>query len=113
MITAILPLPPSTNRLYRRYGAHMVKSAEAQAYEHAAALALRHIDNPLTCAVAVTLAVYFPSKAGDLDNRAKKILDCLQGVAYANDKQVTELHMFRHVDKHNPRVEVTVSEAQP
>lgn len=112
MITATLPLPPSANRLWRRYGARTVKSIEARAFEESAAFALRNVDTPYTGAVSVQIVVYFPTKAGDLDNRAKPVLDCLQGVAFANDKQVTELHMLRRVDKHNPRVEVTVSEAK-
>jgi len=111
MITATLPLPPSTNRLWRRFGSRTVKSEEARVFEASAALCLRHVDTPINGAVCVRLVVYFPTKAGDLDNRAKCVLDCLQGVAFANDNQVTELHMLRRVDKHNPRVEVVVSEA--
>jgi Holliday junction resolvase RusA-like endonuclease len=36
------------------------------------------------------------------------LLDSLQGFAYADDKQVTELHLIRDDDKRNPRVEIEI-----
>jgi Holliday junction resolvase RusA-like endonuclease len=31
-----------------------------------------------------------------LDNRAKVALDALNGLLWADDQQITELHLFRH-----------------
>jgi Holliday junction resolvase RusA-like endonuclease len=64
----------------------------------------------MTGRIAVTMHVYRPRKSGDLDNRTKAVLDCLQGVVYLDDAQIVELHTYRHDDKLNPRVEVTISE---
>ena len=65
---------------------------------------------PTSKPVAVTLQWYRGRHAGDLDNRIKCALDALQGAAYANDNQVTELHAYRHDDKGKGRMEVVVRE---
>jgi hypothetical protein len=46
-----------------------------------------------------------------LDKRIPIILDALQGVAYANDAQITHLTARRLEDPRNPRVVVAVSPA--
>ena len=42
----------------------------------------------------------------DLDESV--ILDCLEGYAYKNDRQVKEKHIYHGLDKENPRAEITV-----
>ena len=44
----------------------------------------------------------------DLDNLLKPILDSLNGIAYKDDSQVTEIIALKYVDKSNPRAEVTI-----
>lgn len=59
----------------------------------------------------VFLSVYYTSNRLDLDNSAKIILDCMQDAkVMKNDRQVVELHMYKHIDKKNPRVEIEVKE---
>jgi hypothetical protein len=48
-----------------------------------------------------------------IENKGKKaaikvLVDALQGIAYSNDSQVSELHAYLHDDKARPRVEVNV-----
>lgn len=58
--------------------------------------------------VRVTLHVYFPDeRRRDLDNIAK-CLDGANGVVWYDDTQIAEWHIFRHVDRKKPRLEVTV-----
>ncbi len=58
----------------------------------------------------VTLAVYFPDeRRRDLDNVCKAVLDGCNGVAFADDSEVDEVHMVRAVDRERPRIEVRVS----
>ena len=76
----------------------------------------------LDCAVRITLHLYYASQRSDLDESI--VLDVLQtrtkkdkqtglryvvqrGV-YLNDRQVKEKHVFRHIDKANPRCEILV-----
>jgi Holliday junction resolvase RusA-like endonuclease len=56
--------------------------------------------------VAVHLTIYYASRRPDLDESL--ILDLLQGVAYENDRQVKEKHIYWGLDKENPRCEITV-----
>lgn len=112
----VLPFPPSANRYWRsaaRGGRAMVyKSAEAKAYAAAVdALDIEHV--ALVGPVSVEASFYFPSLRGDLDNRIKVLLDVLQGIAYADDRQVHALCAVRRLDRENPRVEVMASEFIP
>ncbi|MFN4945129.1 MAG: RusA family crossover junction endodeoxyribonuclease [Chryseotalea sp.] len=43
----------------------------------------------------VSVSIEFGWKRMDLDSCVKSILDVLQGIAYANDRQVTELKIVR------------------
>ena len=112
-IRLTLPYPPATNRMYRNVNGRTLLSAEARKYkadvERIARLCkARPIDGP----VCLTIHVIRPRRSGDLDGRLKAALDCLQGVCYANDNQITEIHAFRLDDRDNPRVEVVVEAAQ-
>jgi crossover junction endodeoxyribonuclease RusA len=84
-----------------------VVSQEARAYKAQAGwLAKSQNAELLDGDIAVTLKLYRPQKKGDIDNRIKVLLDALQGVAFENDSQIVELHVFRYDDKANPGVEV-------
>lgn len=110
-VTLILPPPVSANRYWRNVEGRMVVSAEAKAYKtHVGWIAKASGGAMLTGEVAIHLDVYREAKRGDLDNSIKVILDSLQGVLYADDKQVAELHARRFDDKHDPRVEVRITE---
>ena len=60
---------------------------------------------------AVTLVVVVQDRRRrDMDNLAKGVLDAMNGgLAYRDDSDVDELHVFRRVDPAAPRVEVAVS----
>lgn len=108
------PYPPTTNLIYRMMRGHMrlteigrnYKSivASQAAYSSVALLPYFQADT----LVGVSLNVYRPRKIGDIDNVVKLILDGMQDVVFPNDKQIIELHIYRHDDKDNPRVEVEV-----
>ncbi len=111
--TFTLPYPPSANRYWRNYGGRMVVSAEAQAYKMTArAIANGKRPRAVVGNVTVHIMVYRPRRKGDLDNCLKVLLDALTGVAYEDDSQIVAIHAYRHEDKHNPRVVVTVEECQ-
>jgi Holliday junction resolvase RusA-like endonuclease len=56
--------------------------------------------------VRVTMHIWYASRRPDLDESL--ILDLLQGVAYVNDRQVKEKHIYWGLDKENPRAEIIV-----
>jgi len=58
--------------------------------------------------VVVTIRIWYASRRPDLDESL--ILDLLQDVAYDNDRQVKEKHIYwMGVDKKSPRCEIEVT----
>ena len=106
-----LPWPPLLNHYYRtpRGMSHPILSADGRAYKNGAGVHVwaAGIESPLEGDVALSLALYRPSKRGDIDGPLKAVLDSMQGHLYADDNQITELHVYRSDDKTNPRVEVS------
>ena len=48
----------------------------------------------------------------DLDNIAKTIMDALNGIAFYDDKQITELRAFKEYTKDNERIEVIIQSTE-
>jgi Holliday junction resolvase RusA-like endonuclease len=92
-----LPYPPSANRYWR-------SDRGGRPHLHARAAGLTPLEGP----VRLTLIVFRPRRAGDLSNRIKVLEDALNGIAYADDGQVVELHAYLRDDKHRPRVELSL-----
>jgi crossover junction endodeoxyribonuclease RusA len=116
-IAFTLPMPPSSNRYWRtvaytnkrtnKPAAAVFVSDEAARYKKTVAGIVR-IRSLIRSEVVLTIQVYREQRSGDLDNRLKVLCDALQGVVYANDSQIVEIHAFRFEDKKNPRVEIEV-----
>jgi Holliday junction resolvase RusA-like endonuclease len=89
-----------------------IKSAKALSY--AKAFKQQCVIAPseiFECDVVVTIRIWYASRRPDLDESL--ILDLLQEVAYKNDRQVKEKHIYwMGVDKESPRCEIEVSERQ-
>lgn len=108
----ILPYPPSTNRYWRNVNGKTIVSAEAAAYlKQAGWLAKEQGAQMLAGCLRVVYHFYRPRESGDLSNRIKILEDALNGIAWEDDKQVVEIHAYRHEDKRNPRVEIDIQEA--
>lgn len=108
-LTFTLPVPPSSNRWWRKWKNRMVLSDEAREYKSLVAMAYRRAE--LKGDVAVDLTWFRERRSGDLDKRLGVILDSLQGIAYATDAQIVQLSARRQDDPKNPRVIVTVRAA--
>lgn len=110
----VLALPPSANVYWRYSNGSVHVSQEAQNYKAGVKWKALHQNmTPMSGELAMYVNVYRPAKRGDLDNFAKVLGDALNGVAYHDDSQIIELHMWRHDDKANPRVEVEVRKVTP
>lgn len=113
MVNHRFPLPPSANRYWRYVRGRVIVSPEAQDYKTTVAMLAKCARvTMLTGPVVVTVAIYRERKSGDLDNFLKVLLDALQGVFYRNDSQIRELRATLHEDRHEPRCEVTVTDAR-
>lgn len=109
-MTVTLPYPPSANRYWRKtkFGRIYV-SDEAKQFRRSAGLIARAAGiREVSGEVAVTLKFFRPDLRGDIDNRVKVCLDALNGIAWADDKQVGALNCTRDLDRKNPRVEVEI-----
>lgn len=54
--------------------------------------------------------IYYPSRRQDLDPSI--LLDALQGLIYANDRQFKQISSCRFLDKQNPRAEIWIKEIE-
>ena len=115
-VTLTLPVPPSANRLWRNGRGRTYKSEPARAFA-AEVLAICYKAGhtrprwPKDTPLRVTMTWYRAIKRGDLDNKAKALLDSLRGLVIVDDAQVCELHLYR-VDGQRPgRCEVIVEAA--
>jgi Holliday junction resolvase RusA-like endonuclease len=63
----------------------------------------------LDCFIAVEYTFYLPDRRHrDLDNLAKGVSDALEGIIFKNDNQIVEQHLYKRVDKEDPRVVISV-----
>jgi len=83
-----------------------IKSQKARDYVEAFAQQCPKLDNLLEGDVRVTMKIWYRTRRPDLDESV--ILDCLEGFAYTNDRQVKEKHIYHGLDKEEPRAEITV-----
>lgn len=60
---------------------------------------------------AVRIVLRFFDGHGDWDNLAKAICDALNGIAYDDDRQIVEAHVYLTKGEGKPRTEVEVSPA--
>jgi crossover junction endodeoxyribonuclease RusA len=113
-----LPLPPSSNRYWRTVAYISKKTGKPIASTYVSDEAVKYKAevknrlgnrNPFVSELAVRITVFRARRSGDLDNKIKVLLDALQGIAYVDDNQITELHAYRFEDKGNPRVEVEIT----
>lgn len=105
-------LPPSMNRYVRHAGGRHHRNSDAMEWDQDVATCCRMQDvQPVRAAsYAVTVTFFYGSgQRGDLDNRAKCLLDSLvlAGVI-DSDAKVAELHMAKQRDPECPRTEVEV-----
>ena len=86
--------------------ARFIKSQKAIDYVAGFNKQCPKLDELLEGDVRVTMTIYYKNRRPDLDESV--ILDCLEGYAYKNDRQVKEKHIYHGLDKKNPRAEITV-----
>jgi crossover junction endodeoxyribonuclease RusA len=122
-IALTLPVPPSINHQYatvngRRLLSSTGRSYKAQvgqlvwltltAFPHRAAL-LSHLQSS---ALALSIRFYFTSALRrDVDGGLKIAQDALCEGLGLNDNRIVETHLYKHVDRANPRIEVVLATA--
>lgn len=77
---------------------------QAQRYlaykDHVGYIARTKVKKPLACPVGVQIHAYVHGgRPGDVDNIAKSILDGCNKIAWGDDRQVEELHVYRRTGR--------------
>lgn len=111
VFTAIVYGEPASKANSRRlvtFGGkpRFVKSQKALEYKKAFEKQCPKRDELIDGDVKVTMTIHYKTRRPDLDESL--ILDLLEGVAYTNDRQVKEKHIFHGLDKENPRAEIKI-----
>lgn len=103
-------MPLGTNNLYFNRGKFRVLTPKARERKEQTAWEARaqYRGKPLEGSLAVSVALYWPTRANhDIDN-IKMLLDALTGILWVDDGQITQLHLSKAYCKENPRVELSV-----
>ena len=101
----------STNRLYtttnhgRKVKTVAAREIKQMIYQEASDQIKR---DPFTDPLKVEIKFFFgDARRRDIDN-IKGFIDALTGVLWEDDSLIHELHLFKAIDRENPRSEVTV-----
>jgi len=120
-LTITLAVPPSINHQYATVNGRRLLSSTGRAYkaqvaqqvwlvltQSPAAPAFR--DRLRSGPLALSIRFFFAtSLRRDLDGGLKIAQDAVCEGLGVNDNRITETHLYKHVDKTNPRIEVSLS----
>ena len=122
-VALTLPVPPSVNHQYATVNGRRLLSSAGRAYKaqveqlvwlklaqsaHRAALLARLQSEWL----ALSIRFYFTSALRrDVDGGLKIAQDALCEGLGINDNRIVETHLYKHIDKDNPRIEVRLTPA--
>ena len=119
-----LPFPPSVNKVFatsRNGGRHLTD--EGKNYRNTVHEILNDLKLPLLKGnLEATIWLFRPRNAGDFDNFNKALFDalsqikknrivCVYGII-TDDKQIYDAHIYKRIDRINPRVELTLREME-
>jgi len=102
------PASKSNSRQLVRFGKRLasIKSKKARDYVQSFASQAPKINPLIDTDVLLFIRIWYASRRPDLDESL--IMDCLQGVAYKNDRQVKGKLILHGLDKENPRAEIRI-----
>jgi len=105
-----LPYPPSTNNLYYtgKDGKRHLTGEGKEYKKTVATLAHQQKAFLMSGTIAFELHIFRPRRIGDTSNRLKIVEDALKQVAWYDDEQVAEFHVYRHLSRKNPRIEMKI-----
>lgn len=123
VVALTLPVPPSVNHQYATVNGRRLISSAGRAYKaqvgqlvwlklaqstHRAALLARLQSEWL----ALSVRFYFTSALRrDVDGGLKIAQDALCEGLGINDNRIVETHLYKHIDRDNPRIEVRLAPA--
>lgn len=124
-VALVLPVPPSVNHQYATLRGRRLLSAAGRSYKaqvgNLVLLTLSKCSNRAallsrlqSTTLALSIRFYFTSPLRrDVDGGLKIAQDALCEGLGINDNRIVETHLYKHVDKLNPRIEVSLTAAAP
>lgn len=102
------PASKANSRKIVRFGNRLasIKSDKARGYAKDFLAQVKPILPLYDGELRLDMWIYYASRRPDLDESL--ILDLLQDVVYANDRQVRERHVYHGLDRESPRVEILI-----
>lgn len=115
-LTVSLPLPPSTNRIWRNVKGRTLLSEEARQYLDSVGLLIKGAAQLIGWEAGpgqryrLAIVLHFPDRRRtDISNRIKLLEDTAAAALGFDDSAVDELYVVRGaVDKMEPRCELTI-----
>ncbi|WP_455388263.1 RusA family crossover junction endodeoxyribonuclease [Petrachloros mirabilis] len=120
-LSITLPIPPSINHQYATVNGRRLLSSEGRAYKARVSqlVWLNVTQSPnhsllrsglQSSTLALSIRFYFTSALRrDVDGGLKIAQDALCEGLGINDNRIIETHLYKHVDKTNPRIEVSLT----
>ena len=120
-LTITLPVPPSINHQYATVNGRRLLSSTGRAYKAQVGQQVWVVLAQSTCApsfrdrlragpLALSIRFFFAtSLRRDLDGGLKIAQDAVCEGLGVNDNRIIETHLYKHVDKAAPRIEVSLS----
>jgi len=124
-VSLTLPVPPSINHQYATVNGRRLLSSTGRAYKAQVGqlVWLALLNSPDRAALlsqlqiaslALSIRFYFTSALRrDVDGGLKIAQDALCEGLGVNDNRIVETHLYKHVDKANPRIEVSLKTTSP
>ena len=123
-LSITLPIPPSINRQYATVNGRRVLSATGRRYKGTVGQLLMtagsssgwraFLRKAQEHGLSLTIRFYFPTLLRrDLDGGLKIAQDALCEAMGLNDNRIMEIHLYKTLDRDNPRLECTLALASP
>jgi crossover junction endodeoxyribonuclease RusA len=124
-LSLTLPVPPSINHQYATVNGRRLLSSAGRAYKAQVGRLVRldlskRTDRSAVLSylqsepLALSIRFYFTSALRrDVDGGLKIAQDALCEGMGINDNRIVETHLYKHVDRGNPRIEVSLTSAVP
>ncbi len=123
-LSITLPIPPSINRQYATVNGRRVLSATGRRYKGTVGQLLMaatpstgwhgFLQKAQEHRLALTIHFFFPTLLRrDLDGGLKIAQDALCEAMGLNDNRIMEIHLYKTLDRDNPRLECSLALASP
>lgn len=110
MTKITLPLPPTDNQLYGQRGKVRFMYQAGKDWKEKAWLLIRsqYKGKIIEGDINIGSIVFYLKRWRDIQGSLKLVFDSMEGIVYANDRQIRSFYVVRKIDKSNPRIEITL-----